>query len=289
MKKYILPLAMALMAASSCCCGTPEYELPTVMAHRGFYVTGDSFENTISSLSNAQEQGYASVEFDVNLTLDDSLMILHGPNVHGTSVNIQKSTYEQVRAIDLPGGHKVPTFDEWLAQGKQNPDVLLIMEMKKHATPEREDQLLAAVYEKVKAYDMLDQVHFMSFSLHLCEEAAKLPGVFAWYVSSSQRALTPAELNERGIKGASYELNVLMNFPEMADQARELGMQTCVWMVEDPELVDWAWKHGITTVSTDFPDKCQAYINALASGNRRKIEAAAADFKAKDTETFKIR
>lgn len=289
MKSAFIP-SLALLLFSASCCNAPKYDLPKVTAHRGFYVTGDSFENTISSLSNAQDAGFSSVEFDVNLTLDDSLMILHGPCVHGTDVNVQKSTYAEVRSLELPGGHKVPTLDEWLTQGKLHPECQLIMELKKHATPQRETRLVEAVYEKVKSYGMLEQVQFMSFSLHLCQEALRLdPDLFVVYVSSNQRALMPSELHEMGIMGASYELNVLMNFPEIAEEARSLGMKTTLWMVEDPQLVDWAWEHGIDYVSTDFPDKCQAYVNSLASGRRARIRAAAADFRAKDTETFKNR
>lgn len=274
----------------SSCSRTTGYDLPQVTAHRGFYVTGESFENTINSLSNAQEAGFSSVEFDVNLTLDDSLMILHGPCISGTDVNIQKSTYEEVCAQVLPGGHKVPTLDQWLAQGRLHPECLLIMELKKHATPQRETQLVEAVYKKVKEYGMLDQVQFMSFSLHLCQEALRLdPDLFVVYVSSNQRTLVPAELHEMGIRGVSYELNVLMNFPELADEARALGMKTTLWMVEDPEVVDWAWKHGIDYVSTDFPDLCQDYINALGCGRRSQVDAAADAFRAKDKDTFKIR
>lgn len=292
-KTLILPLAAALVfSASSCSSPAPasDFPLPKVVSHRGFYVTGDSFENTISSLRNAQELGVCGVEFDVNLTLDDSVMILHGPNVHGTKVNIQKSTYEEVRAIDLPGGHKVPTFYEFLRQGKEDPSVTLVMELKKHATPERETQLVETVYAKIKEMGMLEQVQFMSFSLHACKEVRRIdPSVYVCYVSSDQRAETPATLNELGIKGVSYALNTFMNFPEMVDEANALGQETTLWMVEDPELIDWAWKHGITYVSTDFPDKAKAYIEALASGNKKTIAAAAADFKAKDKATFVAR
>ena len=43
---------------------------PRLVAHRGFYTTPGSDENTISSLINAQQLGVYGVEFDVNRTAE---------------------------------------------------------------------------------------------------------------------------------------------------------------------------------------------------------------------------
>lgn len=270
MKKTMMILGLLLFGASLLSAQ------PKIVAHRGFYMTGDSFENTISSLANAQKLGVYGVEFDVNLTADDKLVILHGPNVHGTKINAQKSNYKDIRAVRLPGGHQVPNLEEWLKQGKKDPSCKLIMELKKHPTPARETLLVEKVLEEVRKSGIdIAQIEFISFSMHILKEVKRLaPEAFTMYVSNDQRAETPAELHALGIDALSYGLNVLMNFPEMADEANALGMPTTLWMVEDPELIDYAWKHGITYISTDFPDKAKAYIDALAA------------FKNKDKKTF---
>lgn len=41
---------------------------PQVVAHRGFHAAEGSWENTVSSLRNAQKLGVYGVEFDVNMT-----------------------------------------------------------------------------------------------------------------------------------------------------------------------------------------------------------------------------
>lgn len=272
MRKIFITAAAAFMAAS-------VFAQPKVVAHRGFYVTGNSFENTVSSLANAQKLGVYGVEFDVNLSSDDKVVILHGPNVHGTKINAQKSRFDEIRAVRLPGGHKVPTLEEWLRQGRKDPSCKLIMELKKHATPERETLLVEKVLEEIKKQKMdLSQFEFISFSIHAIKEVKRLaPEAFTCYVSSDQRAYSPKELHEMGIDALSYGLNTLMNFPEMVDEANALGMPTTLWMVEDCELIDWAYRHGVTYISTDFPDKAKAYIDAVNS------------FKAKDKATFVIR
>lgn len=270
MKKTILSIGLTIFAAAFMAAQ------PRIVSHRGFYMTGESYENTISSLENAQRLGVYGVEFDVNLTADGHPVILHGPLVPGTKLNAQKSSYDDIRAVRLPGGHQVPNLSEWLEQGKKDPSCKLIMELKRHSTPQRETQLVEKTMKEVRESGIeLGQIEFISFSLHILREVKRLePAAFTCYVSSSTRTETPAQLHEMGIDALSYELNVLMNFPEMAEEANALGMPTTLWMVEDPELIDWAWRHGITYISTDFPDKAKAYIEAMAA------------FKAKDKKTY---
>lgn len=57
------------------------YAQPKIVAHRGFYKTAGSEENTLSSLANAQKLGVYGVEFDVNMTSDGELIVFHGPKI----------------------------------------------------------------------------------------------------------------------------------------------------------------------------------------------------------------
>jgi glycerophosphoryl diester phosphodiesterase len=134
MKKLFLsflPMMLSLAMAAQ----------PKIMSHRGFYAKEGAFENTLTALKNAQEFRSDAVELDAHLTVDDSLVVLHGPKISGTQVEAQKSTFEQVRACTLPNGDKVPTLREYFAQAKQTPSLLLFLELKTHPTPERETQL----------------------------------------------------------------------------------------------------------------------------------------------------
>ena len=74
MKKLLLT-GIALVGAAL------VFAQPRLVAHRGFYTTPGSDENTISSLINAQQLGVYGVEFDVNRTSDGELIVVHGPKV----------------------------------------------------------------------------------------------------------------------------------------------------------------------------------------------------------------
>lgn len=50
---------------------------------------------------------------------------------------------------------------------------------------------------------------------------------------------------------------------EIARQARELGIETTLWMANDYEVIDWAILHDIDYVSTDFPAKAVRYMTGV--------------------------
>ena len=264
MKKLLLTAVLTVGALSL-------WAQPKVVAHRGFYATEGSWENTVSSLRNAQQLGVYGVEFDVNMTADDSLIVFHGPKILDTKLHAQKNKFAEIRAVKLPNGLQIPTLREFFAQGKQDPSTKLILEIKKHATPQRETEVVKAILALAREMDLVQQVEFISFSKHACDEVRRLqPDAVVVYVSSDMNAMRPAELKKLGYQGLSYQLNVLMNHPEILDDANRLGIVSTLWMVNDCEVIDWAARHGVTYVSTDCPDKAKAYLESVAAYKSKK-------------------
>lgn len=239
---------------------------PKIVAHRGFYKTAGSEENTLSSLANAQKLGVYGVEFDVNMTSDGELIVFHGPKIND-KLHAQKNTYAEISQVTLKNGHKIPTLREWLEQGRKDPNTKLILELKKHASPAIETEVAEKVVALCKEMGAMKQMEFISFSLHACKEFVRLaPDNCVVYVSSDLwGCIDPDTAKSYGFGGLSYNLNVFMNRPEMVSRANELGLATTLWMVEDEEVTDWAAKHGVTYVSTDFPDKMKKHIESKAS------------------------
>ncbi len=274
MKKTLLT-ALALAAAAIVCAQ------PRLVAHRGFYTTPGSDENTVSSLVNAQRLGVYGVEFDVNRTADGQLIVIHGPRVTD-ALDAQKNTWAEIRNVVLPGGNRIPTLREFLEQGRKVPSVKLILELKKHRTPEIETQIVEEIVALCEELEMLPQMEFTSFSEHACREfvrvAPKNPTLFL-----TGSLWTPVDADyarKAGFTGISYSLYVFMNRPELIDRARELGIETTLWIVDNPEVADWAVKHRVDFVSSNFPDKIGNYLDALGAAEKARGAAAgiAADF-----------
>ena len=57
---------------------------------------------------------------------------------------------------------------------------------------------------------------------------------------------------------------VFMQLPHLVDQCQAKGIETTLWIVNHPEVVDWAVKHRIDYISSDYPDKMKAYLNSPA-------------------------
>ncbi len=257
MKKAFIALAaitIALSAASQ----------PKIVAHRGSYKTPGSEENTLSSLENAQKLGVYGVEFDVHMAADGELIVFHGPDVPG-GLHAQNNTYKELSEVVLKNGHRIPTLRQWLEQGLKDPSTKLILELKRHATNEIESEVVEKVIALCKETGTMEQMEFISFSRHACREFARLaPENCIVYVSSDLWTDMDADkAAENKFGGLSYNLNLFMNRPEIIDRCNELGLATTLWMVEHEEVVDWAIKHNVTYISTDFPDRMKTYLESL--------------------------
>ena len=122
-----------------------------VIAHRGF--SGRYPENTITAFKKAVKIGVDEIEFDVKITSDGHLVILHDPTVERTTDgkgNISEMTLKEVKRLDAGSwfrseyrGTKIPTFEELL---KNIPNSV---ELNIHALP------LSSVTEKI-VFTLLD-------------------------------------------------------------------------------------------------------------------------------------
>ena len=86
-----------------------------VFAHRGLH-DDKRPENSMAAFAAAAEKGYG-IEFDLHLTRDGVLVVNHDGTTKrmcGTDLKINACTLEELRAVSLPDGSKIPTFREFL-------------------------------------------------------------------------------------------------------------------------------------------------------------------------------
>src|SRR6266496_1470994 len=84
-----------------------------IIGHRG--AAGLAPENTLLAIQKALDAGADWIEFDVHLTRDGHLVVIHDPNilrVSGHYATIKRSDLESIRQIPLRAGQIVPTFAE---------------------------------------------------------------------------------------------------------------------------------------------------------------------------------
>lgn len=220
-----------------------------IVAHRGMWK--ENAQNSIASLKAAQDFGCWGSEFDLHLTSDDVVIVNHDAIIGETK--IQNSPLEEVRAHTLKNGEHVSTLDEYLKQGIRNKECVLVLELKPHATAEREDLIISKCLEALKANKLMDpsRIVFISFSYYICKQLAqKCPGFTVQYLEGNK---TPAEVHADGINGIDYHYSYFKKHPEWVKEAHDLGMSVNAWTVDKAEDIRAMKDLGVDQITTNDP------------------------------------
>ena len=215
MKRFIT-LALCLFVSVA------TYAQTQVIAHRGYHATKNSYDNTISSLINAQKLKVYGSEVDIHETSDGVLIAIHGMR-HRDIKNVQKATFDEIRSLPLENGETVPTLEEYLIQAKKSKKTKLIIEIKSHPTKEQEARVVKNAPRGTKI--------------------AYLNG-----------DLTPEQCKKERYTGIDYNLNTLKAHPEWINKCHELGLTVNVWTVNDKKDMQWFIDMGVDYITTDKPD-----------------------------------
>lgn len=226
-----------------------------VIAHRGFWKTEGSAQNSIAALEKAAEERLYGSEFDVQVTLDGKLIVNHDAKFQGFV--IAETPFKELKKIKLKNGEKLPTLKKYLKAGKKQ-DIQLILEIKSHKSKEVEDKMAADIVKMVKKMGLQKQVEYIAFSLNICEQLAKL-------TSESEIAylngnLSPAELKKKGINGIDYNQKVLEKHPEWVEEAHRLGMKVNVWTVNKEDMMRKFIDMKVDYITTDYPLETQKLL-----------------------------
>ncbi len=143
-----------------------------VSAHRG--ASGYAPENTLAAFRRAHELGADMVEFDVHLTADDRLVVLHDDTLDRTTTGrgyVRDHTWDDIRRLDAGAwyapefvGQRVPLLDEALAWASDMRMPLSIELKRPNQALGREPypDLPARVIERVVAHGLADRVLLFS-------------------------------------------------------------------------------------------------------------------------------
>lgn len=220
-----------------------------IIAHRGFWQTVNSAQNSISSLKNAQDLKVYGSEFDVRMTKDGKLIVNHDEKFN--DIEISESTWSVLKKQKLHNGEKIPTFKNYLKQGKKNSTVKLIIELKPAKKPELETQMVEKALKEVSRFELSEQCEFISFSLNICKEIKKHNGkTIVLYLSGD---LSPEKLVQLGIDGFGYHYTVLQKNPTLMHEAQNFCLITNAWTVNDESVFRELKNSGISYITTDIP------------------------------------
>lgn len=244
-KTFSLLIALLLTSAA--------FAQTQIIAHRGYHAK-NSTDNSVSALKNAQDINVYGSECDLNLTSDGYIVVAHGPN-HGTH-HIQSTDIQTLRKQFLKTGEVLPVLEEYLEAVKRKPETKLIIELKNHATPQKETELVKKVLKTVKKYKLEKHVEYIAFRQHVCNELVALGGkdIKVAYLNGD---LSPEYCKGLGYTGIDYNFNVLKKRPEWIHEAHKHGLTVNVWTVNNPENLKWCVDNKVDFITTDNPEEAK--------------------------------
>lgn len=233
-----------------------------VIAHRGYWNTEGSAQNSISALQNTYKIGVYGSEFDVHITRDGEVVVFHDDEIlvpHGNvvdSILIENVNYADIKDIELKNGEKIPTLQQYLAAAKALKGMKLILEVKEHTQKSDEDRCIDAILKLVNEAGLADRTEYISFSKHACDYlVSHAPNAKVSYLNGD---LAPRQAKDAGYAGIDYEDVVLKDNPSWIKEARKLGLITNVWTVDDTANIKYFFKQGVDFVTTNEPVKAKA-------------------------------
>lgn len=244
-----------------------------IIAHRGG--AGRAPENTLAALIGARALGADAVEFDVRLSRDGEVVLMHDPTVDRTT-----SGRGAVRDLDAAvlakldagarftcdGGRSFPFRGQGIAVPRLAdvvaalPDMPLLIELK-------EAEALAptvAILERLGAVE-----RSVVAAADIRGVAPARGGRLGTGASSRDTASllfglrTPDRLPYEALCIPERHWGLPLPIARLAARARRRGAATHVWTVNDPRAARRLWKAGVAGIITDVPDLMVAVRDAL--------------------------
>lgn len=247
-----LLLAVALLAGTA----VANAATPKVIAHRGYWKTDGSAQNSIRSLVKADSIGCYASEFDVWMTPDSVLVVNHDPTING--IVIQNTPSEIVLKEKLSNGETVPTLDQYLktAQGLK---VRLVCELKTHDSRGREKAAVKKIVKMIEDYGLTDRTDYITFSKDAVEEFIKVAPK-GTKVSPLDGKYTPGQVKFLKAAGIDYSNKVMRKNPDWVKKNQENGKEVNVWTIDKPEDMQYYIEQGVDYITTNQPEELMAML-----------------------------
>lgn len=237
------------------------------VAHRG--ASGNFPENTLRAFQIALEISVDEIEFDLRMTGDGHLVVMHDATVDRTTDGtgaIGELTLAEIRALDAGRvfgerfrGDRVPTWEEALdlVQGK----VRLNVHLKEGGSPDGDYERKVA--KALRAFRMVDD------SVMACNDVSV--GLFAEIDPRIACRIFPNNRSPGDYIRSSVEMGLRtmqpgrdMTSTEFVQKAHESGLGVHVFYADTPEDMRTYIGMGVDGILTNYPERLKAVIAETA-------------------------
>lgn len=247
--KKLIAFSLAIMAG----CFASQAARPKVVAHRGYWNTDGSAQNSIRSLVKADSIGADFSEFDVWMAADDVLVVNHDSEINGYVIPDTPSTTLREN-VKLRNGEVIPTLEEYLTTA-QGLKVGLVFEIKWMADAERQRQCVRKGIEMINEKGLTDRTIYITFSPVAHDELGK-QGVPHYYLTGC----SPQQLVEMGSNGPDFQFEVFYKNTDFIPEFKRLGMPINVWTPSTADHFTYFIDQDVDYITTDNPELLQKML-----------------------------
>ncbi|MFH1850392.1 MAG: glycerophosphodiester phosphodiesterase family protein [archaeon] len=215
------------------------------IGHRG--AAGLEPENTLVSIQRAIDLGVDAVEFDVHMSKDGAVVVIHDDTVERTtngSGAVSEMTLAELKALDAGKGERIPTLLEVIGLAKGR--VKMVIELKGADT---EEPVVRIVEEK----DIASEVIVISFNHDRVKRVKELNPKIRTGILIVGAPVYPSHL----VKDASADnIHPNLNFVdrEFVEEAHRSGIHVSVWNADTVEDIKKMKGLGVDSIGSNYPN-----------------------------------
>ncbi|MCT8340224.1 hypothetical protein MG296_09185 [Flavobacteriaceae bacterium TK19130] len=233
----------------------PMRNKPLVCAHRGY--SNNAPENTLASIQKAIECGADFVEFDVRLTKDGKVVLLHDSTLDKTTNatgKLSDYSYSQLKNIsagyakrfgDTFSKESIPTLSQALQLCKDR--IYVEIEIK-------DSNMASKVFEIVQQEAMIDEVMIISFNYNELLEMRKLSSSIRLKYLVGEDWTEEALLKAKALGSDVVGIDGIPNFSQQ-QWAKKHQIDLFPYTLNSNWQLKTAQRLGLSGVTTDVPEK----------------------------------
>ncbi len=234
---------------------------PIAIGHRG--ACGVAPENTRASFLKALELGAEAIEFDVRLSADGRVVVIHDGDLGRTTNGhgrVEETPFAELAKLDAGSwfgdgfqGCRVPTLAEVLDD--LVPHVTLNVELKPAAGFEA---LVRGVVADVADRDAFGSVVFSSFHGEAIDRLRDLVPDARLGVLFTSGSHEYAFAAARRLQAENLHAPVDVTDDDLCKRAHGAGLRVWTWTANDPGVIARLCRLGVDGIVSDFPDRVLA-------------------------------
>lgn len=235
-----------------------------IFAHRG--ASGAFPENTIAAFKEASYLPVYGVEFDVHMTADDELVVIHDEKINRTSTGkgyVKDKTLTELKSYDFGSwfspdfaGETIPTLQEVL-EVFCGTDHILNIELKSDIFPY--EGMVEKVITFVTDMQMESRVVLSSFDHGAIQLAKKLAPSIETGALFMEVLVNPVDYIRNIPADALHVLFPAAIRPSMRELF-ESGIPVRTFTVNDENYARMLQQAGVEAIFTDYPEKMHALL-----------------------------